>query len=293
MANSKLVSYTNISPHRNPREAKISKITPHHAAGKASLKSLGALFQTKRASANYGIDSDGNIGMFVEEKDRAWTSGDADNDHCAVTIEVANDGGAPDWHVSDKALAALIELCVDICKRNGIKALNFTGDANGNLTMHKMFEATACPGPYLESKFPYIATEVNKRLAAAQSSTAQPTADTVYTVKSGDTLSGIAAKYGTTYQKLAAYNGIANPNLIHVGQKIKIPSAASKGVPNTPEEGDTVRLKAGAKTYTGGGLASFVYDRNHILSELSGDRAVITYGGTVVAAVKLADLVKV
>lgn len=48
--------------------------------------------------------------------------------------------------------------------------------------------------------------------------------ETVYTVKKGDTLSGIAAKYGTTYQKLAKYNGIQNPNLIHVGQKIKIPS---------------------------------------------------------------------
>lgn len=47
--------------------------------------------------------------------------------------------------------------------------------------------------------------------------------ETVYTVKKGDTLSGIAAKYGTTYQKLAKYNGIQNPNLIHVGQKIKIP----------------------------------------------------------------------
>ena len=46
--------------------------------------------------------------------------------------------------------------------------------------------------------------------------------ETVYTVKKGDTLSGIAAKYGTTYQELAKYNGIQNPNLIHVGQKIKI-----------------------------------------------------------------------
>lgn len=46
---------------------------------------------------------------------------------------------------------------------------------------------------------------------------------TVYTVKSGDTLSGIAAKYGTTYQTLASYNGIANPNLIYPGQKITIP----------------------------------------------------------------------
>ena len=47
--------------------------------------------------------------------------------------------------------------------------------------------------------------------------------ETIYTVVKGDTLSGIATKYGTTYQKLAAYNGIANPNLIYVGQKIRIP----------------------------------------------------------------------
>ena len=44
----------------------------------------------------------------------------------------------------------------------------------------------------------------------------------VYTVKSGDTLSGIALKYGTTYQHLAQINGIANPNLIYPGQKIRI-----------------------------------------------------------------------
>lgn len=47
--------------------------------------------------------------------------------------------------------------------------------------------------------------------------------EVVHTVEVGDTLSGIAEKYGTTYQKLASYNGIANPNIIHVGQKIKIP----------------------------------------------------------------------
>lgn len=44
----------------------------------------------------------------------------------------------------------------------------------------------------------------------------------VYIVKAGDTLSGIAAKYGTSYQKLAQINGISNPNLIHVGQTIKL-----------------------------------------------------------------------
>lgn len=53
--------------------------------------------------------------------------------------------------------------------------------------------------------------------------------ETVYTVKAGDTLIKIASKYGTTYQKLAAYNGISNPNIIRVGQKIKIPGTASGG----------------------------------------------------------------
>lgn len=65
-----------------------------------------------------------------------------------------------------KEMASLIDLCVDICKRNGIQRLNFTGDKTGNLTMHCYFKSTLCPGPYLKSKFPYIAREVNKRLGA-------------------------------------------------------------------------------------------------------------------------------
>ena len=55
-------------------------------------------------------------------------------------------------------------------------------------------------------------------------------------------------------------------------------------------KGSVVRVKQGAKTYTGGGLASFVYTRDHIVSEVSGDRCVITYGGVVVAAVRKSDL---
>ena len=169
MSNSKLVAYTELSPHCNkPRCDKIRKITIHHAAGNLSLNGFGATFNgTREVSANYGIDTQGRVGMYVEECNRAWTSSNADNDHQAVTIEVANDGGAPDWHISDAALKATIDLCVDICKRNGITKLNFTGNKNGNLTMHKYFAATGCPGPYLESKFPYIANEVNRRLGAA------------------------------------------------------------------------------------------------------------------------------
>ena len=165
MSNSSLVNYTKISPSKDEMSGKINKkITIHHMAGNLSVETCGNVFQTAEASANYGIGSDGRVGMYVEEKDRAWTSSSRANDEQAVTIEVANDGGAPDWHVSDSALAKLIDLCVDICQRNGISSLNYTGDTNGNLTRHNMFASTTCPGPYLQSKFPYIAEEVNKRL---------------------------------------------------------------------------------------------------------------------------------
>lgn len=166
MSNSSLISYTRISPNSNPRNNKISKITIHHMAGNLSIESCGEIFASpeRQGSSNYGIGTDGRIAMYVEEKNRAWTSSNATNDHMAVTIEVANDVTGGNWHISDKALASTIDLCTDICIRNGIERLNFTGDKNGNLTMHKYFAATACPGAYLESKFPYIANEVNKRL---------------------------------------------------------------------------------------------------------------------------------
>ena len=180
MSNSPLVDYTKISPNSSSRTAKISKITIHHMAGNLSVESCGNVFQTtsRQASSNYGVGSDGRVGLYVDESRRAWTSSNRDNDNCAVTIEVANDGGAPDWHVSDKALAKTIDLCEDICRRNGIKKLNFTGDRAGNLTMHKWYANTQCPGPYLESKFQYIADEVNDRLGESASSNPSTEAST-------------------------------------------------------------------------------------------------------------------
>jgi hypothetical protein len=136
-------------------------------AGKLTVKQCANVFQSpaRQASSNYGVDSNGGVGLYVDEKYRAWTSSNRANDEEAVTIEVANDGGAPNWHVSDKALETTIDLCVDICERNGIDRLNYNGKKSGNLTRHNMFAATSCPGPYLQSKFPYIEKEVNRRLA--------------------------------------------------------------------------------------------------------------------------------
>ena len=167
MSNSPLVNYTRISPNStNPRRSAIKKITPHHMAGNLTVESCGNVFATtaRKASSHYGIGTDGRVGMYVEEKNRAWTSSSSANDDQAVTIEVANDEVGGNWHVSDKALAKLIDLCTDICQRNGIKKLTYTGDSRGNLTTHNMFTPTNCPGPYLESKLPYVADEVNKRL---------------------------------------------------------------------------------------------------------------------------------
>lgn len=167
MSNSPLVQYTRISPNsNNPRNHKIDKITIHHTAGVVSVETLGEIFapSSRQASSNYGIGSDGRIAMFVEEQNRSWCSSSWDNDQRAITIEVSNSATGGNWPVSDYVLSRLIELCVDICKRNGIERLNFTGDANGNLTMHRYFADTSCPGDYLASKFPYIAEEVNKRL---------------------------------------------------------------------------------------------------------------------------------
>lgn len=167
MSNSPLVNYTKISPNStNPRNHAIDKITIHHMAAIWDVERCGEEFQHvyRQASANYGIGKDGRIGLYVEEKNRSWASANAANDNRAITIELSNDMQGGNWHVSDLVIARCIDLCVDICKRNNIKQLNFTGDANGNLTMHRYFASTACPGPYLASKFSYIADSVNKRL---------------------------------------------------------------------------------------------------------------------------------
>lgn len=167
--NSPLTGYVYLSPNADfPREGEIRKITIHHMAGDIPLERLGEVFAEadRQASSNYAVDGYGRVALYVEESNRAWTSSSPDNDHQAVTIEVANDETGGRWHVSDTAYEALIELCADICRRNGIKELVYTGDELGNLTIHRMFNPdTQCPGPYLEGKMPDIAAEVNRRLA--------------------------------------------------------------------------------------------------------------------------------
>ena len=177
MSNSPLVTYTKrVTHYSRPREHKIDTITIHHMAGNASVETCADVLQSRNCSANYGIGTDGRIALYVDEANRSWASFSPSNDHRAVTIEVANCGGEPDWPVSDKAYAALIDLCADICRRNGIRRLVWgeskddrVNHRNGcNMTVHRDFMATACPGPYLLRKMPQIARDVNEKLGAAE-----------------------------------------------------------------------------------------------------------------------------
>ena len=182
MSNSPLVCYTKLSPNCNcPRNHKIDTIPIHCMAGNCSIETCGEIFYpvARQASSNYGIDSNGRIGMYVEEKNRSWCTSSWSNDHRAITIEVANDGRADTgWHVSDKALAALIDLCTDICKRNGIPELRWKADPSligqvdkQNMTVHRWFANKSCPGDYLFNLHGYIAAEVNKRLGVTVTET--------------------------------------------------------------------------------------------------------------------------
>lgn len=170
MSNSKLADIVMLSSNSSPRTAKIDTITIHHMATVSSAEACAASFlpTSRKASANYCIGNDGDVVLSVDESRRAWTSSNAANDNRAITIEVSNSARDGDWPVSDAALNKLLDLCEDICRRNGIEKLSYTGDLSGNMTLHKWFASTACPGPYLESKMPWIADEVNRRLGAAE-----------------------------------------------------------------------------------------------------------------------------
>lgn len=299
MSNSPLVDYTRISPNKNsPRNHKIDTITIHCVVGQCTVETLGNIFAptSRQASSNYGVGTDGKIGMYVEEKDRSWCSSNAANDNRAVTIEVASDTKHP-YAVNDRAFAALLDLVTDICKRNGIKKLVWStkkadrvNHKNGcNMTVHRDYANKSCPGDYLYNRHGEIAAEVNRRLGVADTAPDAGAAQgvTVYTVKKGDTLSQIAAKYGTTYQAIAAYNGIKNPNAIRVGQKIKIPASTA---PAALKKGDRVNV-LNAVTYDGKPFRTY-YDTYDVI-QVSGARVVIGVGATVTTAVNAANLRKV
>ncbi len=199
-SNSPLATVKLISPNKTVgRNHAIDTITIHCFVGQVTAKRGCEVFQpsSKGASCNYVVGYDGSIGLCVEEKDRSWCTGGYDkngnpirvngvsgksNDYQAVTIEVASDTKHP-YAITEKAMAALIELCTDICRRNGIKKLLWSGDKNlvgnpakQNLTVHRWFANKACPGDYIYQRLGDIAAKVNAKLGATGAAPVQPSA---------------------------------------------------------------------------------------------------------------------
>ena len=199
--NSPLVTYTNITENKtSPRNHEIDTITIHCYVGQVTAKRGcdGFVNPEKEASANYVVGKDGSIGLSVEEKDRSWCSGGykkvngkkvpitvngisgSDNDHRAITIEVASDTKHP-YAVTDDAYNALIQLVADICKRNNIKQLLWKADKSlvgqvdkQNMTVHRWFANKACPGDYLYERHSDIAAKVNAILNVTSEKTDEP-----------------------------------------------------------------------------------------------------------------------
>lgn len=203
MNNSSLVTYTRISPNKtSPRRSKIDMVIIHCIVAQWTAKQCCDYFANTSAqsSSNYAVGKDGSIGLCVDEKDRAWTSGGkdkngnpirvngisgADIDHRAITIEVASDKTAP-YKVTDEAYKSLITLLVDICQRNDIKELRWKADKSlvgqldkQNMAVHQWFANKDCPGEYLYNLHFDIAKEVNARLNS------EPTEKTLYKVQVG------------------------------------------------------------------------------------------------------------
>ena len=187
--NSSLVSYTKLSPnHSGQRTHSIDRITPHCVVGQCSVETLGSIFYptSRQASCQYGIGSDGRIGMYVEEKNRSWCSSSNANDQRAITIECASDTTDP-YAMNSKVYDALIKLCVDICKRNGKKKLIWLGDKDKTLnynpksdemviTVHRWFANKSCPGNWLYARLGDLAAKVTAQLAGTTTTPETPTA---------------------------------------------------------------------------------------------------------------------
>lgn len=216
MSNSAMVSCIMLSPNNSgKRTHAIDRITPHCVVGQVTVQSLGAIFlpTSKGASSNYGIGVDGAIGMYVDECNRSWCSSSNANDQRAVTIECASDTTAP-YAFRQVVYDRLIELCVDICRRNGKRKLIWIGDKTKALaytpksgemllTVHRWFANKSCPGDWMYARMGDLAAKVTAQLSGS-GSTGTGTAD------DGTAIMG-AAK--ATAAQMTAYIRGVNPNV--------------------------------------------------------------------------------
>ena len=257
---------------------------------------------------------DGRKSLCVEEKYRSWCTSSETNDQRAVTIECASDTTAP-YAMTDAVYAALIDLCTDICKRNGKKKLLWFGDKNKTLayepkademiiTVHRWFANKSCPGDWLYNRLGDIAAKVTSRLGGE---TPQPSpSGTLYRVQTGayknkanadSQLAKVKAAGFDTYMvkagglykiQVGAYSKKENAD--NMAAKLKaagfdtyITTEKGEAVSSSGTAaaslavGDKVKLDANAPVYGGTSkFASWVYSSTLYLRELNGNRAVIS-----------------
>ena len=206
MNNSNLVNCTVKSPnHSGTRTHSIDRITPHCVVGQLSAESIGECFTnpSRQASCNYGIGPDGRVCLIVDECNRSWCSSSNANDQRAVTIEVASDSTAP-YAFKDAAYNKLIDLCADICKRNGKnvllwidnkdKALAYEPKSNEMvLTVHRWFANKSCPGDWMYARMGDLASKVTAKLGGNSSSTSTTaqTSDSSSTITTNKTFPSV------------------------------------------------------------------------------------------------------
>lgn len=237
MSNSSLVNYTKLSPnHSGKRTHTIDRITPHCVVGQVSVERLGSIFApaSRKASCNYGIGSDGRVGLYCDEGNRSWCSSSNANDQRAVTIECASDTTHP-YAFKEVVYNKLIDLCADICKRNGKntliwindknKALNYTPKSNEMLiTVHRWFANKACPGDWLMNRMGDLVTKVNAKLSTPTPAPT-PTTNTLYRVRKSwaDSKSQIGAYKSLENAKKNCKEGYSvfdnNGNIVYTNQK--------------------------------------------------------------------------
>ncbi len=220
MGNSSLVDCTVKSPNNSgKRTHAIDRITPHCTVGQFTAERIGKIFANplKVASCNYGIGTEGRVVMCVDEENRSWCSSSRSNDQRAVTIECASEKTAP-YEFNRNVYAKLIDLCVDICKRNGkkklvwisdkAKALAYTPKSDEmQLTVHRWFKKKSCPGDWMYSRMGELADIVTARLGGETSFPPTPIAQPEEKeYKNGDV---IKLKSGATY-----YNGKKIPSWV-------------------------------------------------------------------------------
>lgn len=251
MSNSPLVDYTKISPNKtSPRNHEIDTITIHCVVGQCSVETIGNIFAptSRQASCTYGIGPDGRIGMYCEEKDRSWCSSSSSNDNRAITIECASDTTHP-YAINDKVYKALIELCADICKRNGIDELKWKADKSligqadkQNMTVHRWFANKSCPGDYIYNRLGQIASEVNAKLNGGSPN--KPSEEVLYRVQTGAFSNKTKADTMLTKVKVAGFDTY----MVKANNLYKIQVGAYSKKPNA--DAVATKLKAaGFETY--------------------------------------------